>query len=167
MLVLGGPDVGKSLVLENLARTLNVGGEHVAVIVDGRATSDKLAEGIIAAVQDADGAAFTALKKAFARFPAFSHYVKGVGDDFTQPPAPPPVLKDVLELFSTSCKDENKRAIVLIDEANLALPSLLNNGDAKLTKQQKIDQVSVCVYVARVEADAWRRSLCRREERVS
>jgi len=47
VLVLGGADVGKSLLLSKLARELNDSGKHAVVIVDGRGTVSNVPQGIV------------------------------------------------------------------------------------------------------------------------
>ena len=149
VLLLGGKDVGKSLLLKSIVSELNAGGAHVAVVVNMR-DGLPLGPAIIRAVErsasvpSSDGAAFFALfKKALRagveKLVEKDESVDGVltvakktGIVATAPVNP--TVFDVLDAFVTTCERVNnslltgadvkgKFPVLIVDEANLALPS--------------------------------------------
>ena len=88
VLVLGGADVGKSLLLSKLARELNDRGKHAIVIVDGRGTGTNVPQGIVDAVNAAPALSSwlsDAIEGLLERRVSVSY--KGVAVSATGPPA--------------------------------------------------------------------------------
>jgi hypothetical protein len=138
VLLVGAKDVGKSLILRKLpARLASM--RHHAVVVSARVTGADLVRGIINGLRP-DKTLFsdltTLLKEAAPVVAAAMSFMAGtsLGDAardygaFTAPPKTPAVydlaeLNAVLEAYIAVCAKRGLFPVLVIDEANLALPS--------------------------------------------
>ena len=138
VLLVGAKDVGKSLILRKLPARLASMRHHV-VVVSARVTGADLVRGIINGLRP-DKTLFsdltTLLKEAAPVVAAAMSFMAGtsLGDAardygaFTAPPKTPAVydlaeLNAVLEAYIAVCAKRGLFPVLVIDEANLALPS--------------------------------------------
>ena len=138
---LGGLDTGKSLLLSHLAATLPAKGRRV-LLNDARASGANINRGIVDAIK----ADRPFANRLVADVPSLSRYF--AWDVISNPALQPSLelLSDLLEAFLSTCKSSGSFPVLIIDEANRALPSTTGEARAhslqalnlltRLTKQQ-------------------------------
>ena len=129
VLFLGGKDLGKSHMLRELAARLRGQGRR-AVIVNARTTGADLAAGIIGSLSKSDRRFFDSMLERLhpsvrATVAALANWAApGSGAVVSSALAPPrsPSLRELLEGFADTCAESGTFPVLIIDEANRALP---------------------------------------------
>ena len=137
VLFIGSKDLGKSHMLRELAVRLQGQGRR-AVIVNARNTGTDLAAGIIDSLKSDRGFFSTLLgllpENARSMAAAIANIaVPGSGPVASAALAPPapPSLRELLDGFVAACTASDSFPVLILDEANRALPS--TPGDVKAT----------------------------------
>ena len=118
VLFLGGLDTSKSLLLSHLAATLPAKGRRV-LLIDARASGANIIRGIVDAIKADQPFA----NRLVTDFPSLSRYFSW--DVIANPALQQSLelLSDLLEAFLSACKSSGTFPVLIIDEANRALPS--------------------------------------------